>query len=139
MHWFNEVKPSLRSGQRVIVYHPASGISFTLRAYSLGRHLDAEPLTLADTQRMNKAFGPPSWNVNAVYVKLPGGAWTLATMHNRPHLSGAISDNGFDGHLCVHFLRNMTEAQQHDPNYGVSNQKVIRKTWKNMTGETLDI
>lgn len=138
LHWFKEVKPSISAGQRLIVYHPASGASFTLRAYSLGRHMDAEPLTLADTQRMNKAFGAPSWNVNAVYVKLPNGAWTLATMHNRPHLSGSISDNGFDGHLCVHFLRDMAEAQKNDPNYGVTNQKVIRNTWKNMTGETLD-
>lgn len=138
LHWFKDVKPSISSGQRLTVYHPASGASFTLRAYSSGRHLDAEPLTLADTQRMNNAFGAPSWNVNPVYVKLPNGSWTLATMHNRPHLSGSISDNGFDGHLCVHFLRDMAEAQKNDPNYGVTNQKVIRNTWKNMTGETLD-
>lgn len=138
LHWFKEVKPSIGAGQRLVVYHPASGASFTLRAYSSGRHLDAEPLTLSDTQRINKAFGPASWNVNAVYVKLPNGVWTLATMHNMPHLSGSISDNGFDGHLCVHFLRDMAEAQKNDPNYGVTNQKVIRSTWKSMTGEALD-
>lgn len=137
-HWYKEVKPSISSGRRLTVYHPASGKSFVLRAYSLGRHLDAEPLTLNDTLAMNAAFGPPSWNINVVNVKLPSGEWTVATMHNFPHLSGAIKDNGFDGHLCVHFLRDMEEAQKHDPNYGVNNQKKIRDAWKRISGETLD-
>jgi hypothetical protein len=87
---------------------------------------------------MNRAFGPPSWNANGVYVKLPNGTWTVAAMHNRPHLSGSIPDNGFDGHLCVHFLRDMEETKRVSPNYGVTNQNVIRKLWKSISGEELD-
>jgi hypothetical protein len=59
-------------------------------------------------------------------------------MHNRPHLTGAINNNGFGGHLCVHFLRDMAEAQKNDPNYGVSNQKAIRSAWERMTGEKIE-
>lgn len=135
LHWFNDVKKSASAGQRVTVYHPGSNSTFTLRLYSMGRHADAEPLTLKDTQIMNRGFGAPSWNINIVYVKLPDGRWTLASMHNRPHLSGAISDNGFGGHLCVHFLRDMEEVTKSDPNYGTDNQKAIRKAWKSMTGK----
>lgn len=137
LHWFNDVKKSASAGQRVTVYHPGSNSSFTLRLYSMGRHADAEPLTLKDTQIMNRGFGAPSWNINIVYVKLPDGRWTLASMHNRPHLSGAISDNGFGGHLCVHFLRDTDEVNKNDPNYGADNQKAIRKAWKNMTGQDI--
>lgn len=135
LHWYKEVKPALGGGPTVRIYHPATGVSFNVKIYSLGRHADAEPKTLKDTQLMNAAFGPASWNTRPVYVKLPSGTWTLGTMHNYPHLSGSISDNGFGGHLCIHFLRDLDETQKADPNYGMQNQKAIRKAWKSMTGE----
>lgn len=137
LHWFNDVKKNASAGQKVTVHHPVSGISFTIRFYSMGKHADSEPATWRDTQLMNRAFGTPSWNINTVYVKLPDGRWTLASMHNRPHLTGAVSDNGFGGHLCVHFLRDMDEVNRNDPDYGASNQRSIRKAWQNMTGEVV--
>lgn len=139
LHWFNEVKPSLKNGNKLIVFDPATNLQWTLKAYSLGRHCDSEPLTETDTKIMYKAFGSKNtWTPKPVYVQLPSGVWTLASMHNVPHLSGSISDNGFDGHLCVHFLRDMDECQKNDPNYGVQNQNAIRKKWKEMTGITVN-
>lgn len=138
LHWFNDIKPRVAAGQRATVHHPASGISFTIRFYSMGNHADSEPATWRDTQLMNRAFGTPSWNINTVYIKLPDGQWTLAAMHNRPHLSGAINANGFGGHLCIHFLRDTDEVNKNDPDYGASNQRAIRKAWKGMTGEDVE-
>ena len=139
LHWFNEVKPSLKNGNKLIVFDPATNLQWTLKAYSLGRHCDREPVTETDTKIMYKAFGNKNtWTPKPVYVQLPSGVWTLASMHNVPHLSGSISDNGFDGHLCVHFLRDMDECQKNDPNYGVQNQNAIRKKWKVMTGITVN-
>ena len=62
----------------------------------------------------------------------------MASMHDRPHLTGSITDNGFDGHLCVHFLRDMSECKANDPNYGVTNQNAIRQAWLALTGQTVD-
>lgn len=139
LHWFNDIKPTVRAGQTVTVFDPATNLQWKLRFYSLGRHADSEPLTATDTQIMFKAFGNVNtWNPKPVYVQLPSGVWTLASMHNVPHLSGSIKDNDFDGHLCVHFLRDMDEAAKNDPNYGVQNQNAIRKKWKQMTGETVE-
>lgn len=138
LSWYTQVKPQLSGGKVFRVYHPASGISFNLRHYSAGRHADAEPATMQDTQLLNAAFGPAAWTPRAVYVNLPDGSWSLATMHNFPHLSGAVSDNGFNGHLCVHFLRDLDETKRTDPNYGLFNQERIRATWKSMTGEVVD-
>ena len=42
-------------------------------------------------------------------------------MHNNPHLFGSIKDNGFGGHLCVHFKRDLEETRKADPNYGMQN------------------
>ena len=136
LHWFNDVKPSLSGGKRLLIYDPASGLSWTLRIHSCGRHCDAEPLTDRDTRTMVTAFGGvKTWNQKAVYVQLPDGRWSLASTHDMPHDSGTIKDNNFNGHLCVHFLRDMDEAKKNDPKYGVSNQETIRAYWKRLTGE----
>ena len=138
LHWFNDIKPSLKGGQHLLIYDPATKISWTLRVHSCGRHCDAEPLTAEDTANMLKAFGGKNtWDQKAVYVKLPSGIWTVGSTHDMPHMSGTISTNNFNGHLCVHFLRDMSEAKANDPSYGVANQETIRAKWKELTGETL--
>ena len=138
LHWQNEIKPTVKAGQTFTVFDPNTHLSWKLVFYSLGRHADSQPASWRDTQIMNRSFGGTSWNIHPVYVQLPSGQWTLATMHNRPHLYGTITDNGFGGHLCVHFLRDMAEAQKNDPNYGVNNQVTLRNAWKALTGQTVD-
>lgn len=139
LHWFNEVKPSLSNGDTLIVYDPATSLQWKLRVLSRGRHCDSEPITAEDTATMFKAFGNKNvWTAKPVYVKLPSGVWSLATQHNVPHDSQSIKDNDFDGHLCVHFLRDLEECKQNDPNWGMTNQNAIRKAWKALTGITVD-
>ena len=139
LHWFNEVKPNMANGDILLVFDPATNYCWNLRAYSRGRHLDAEPLTADDTKYMNAAFGGvTTWTPKVVYVQLTNGTWVFATMHNTPHLSGGVSNNNFDGHLCVHFLRDMSEVTVNDPNYGVTHQKAIREGWKKLTGQTVN-
>ena len=138
LHWFNDIKPTLKGGNQLLVYDPETRIFWTLRVHSCGRHCDAEPLTAQDTANMLKAFGGVNtWDQKAVYVKLPSGIWTLGSTHDMPHMSGTISTNNFNGHLCVHFLRDMDEAKANDPSYGVANQETIRAKWKALTGEVL--
>ena len=138
LHWFNTVKPSLSGNQRLLIYDPDSDLSWTLRILARGRHCDAEPLSAQDTRTMVAAFGGVNtWNQKAVFVRLPDGRWSLASTHDMPHDSGTIKDNNFNGHLCVHFLRDMDEAARNDPNYGVANQSTIRSYWKKMTGEDI--
>ena len=138
LHWFDDIKPTIKSGQVVLVYEPSSNSSFYLRLYSLGRHADSEPLTANDTAIMKAAWGGSfSWTEKPVYVRLPNGTWCIASMHSMPHLSGSIGNNNFDGHLCVHFPRTMTETQQNDPKNGVRHQNDIRKHWLKITGEEI--
>jgi hypothetical protein len=135
-HWFNDVKKNYRAGQTYSVYDPASGLGWSLKFYAMGNHADSEPLTALDTAIMNKAFGnATTWNPKPVYAHMPDGRWILATMHNTPHLTGSIKDNGFDGHLCVHFYRDMDEVTKNDPNYGVQNQNVLRAAWTKLQGQ----
>lgn len=138
LHWFNKVKPSLKGGDTLIIYDPITSLAWNINVYSCGNHCDSQPAALTDTLIMNKAFGKPSWTVHTVYVQLPSGEWTMATMHNRPHLVGSITANGFDGHLCIHFLRDLDEVKKNDPNYGLTNQTTLRNSWKALTGITVN-
>ena len=89
----------------------------------------------ANTEKMMQAWGgEETWTPKAVYIGLPDGRWTMATMHNVAHGSQTISGNNYDGQNCVHFLRNMSECESNDPDYGVTNQNALRKAWKSKTG-----
>ena len=139
LHWFDDVKPTLKNGQNLIAYDPDTGISWTLRIMSRGNHADVEPLTAADTAAMFQAFGnKESWGPKVVYIMLPDGRWSIASTHNVAHGSQTISDNNFDGQNCVHFLRDMDECKRNDPDYGVQNQEAIREAWKKLTGITVN-
>lgn len=146
LHWYNDIKPNL-SGQPVVqIYDPASGLTWNIKIFSKGQHADGEPPTLQDTQIMYKAFGNQfTWNEKPVFVKLPSGVWCIASMHDRPHESDMVkaSVNGFeipgvsDGHLCIHFPRDMEETKKNAPSNGVRHQNDIRKKWKQMTGQDI--
>lgn len=138
LHWYNEVKPQLSSGTVLPVYDPNTGLSWNLSVFSPGRHCDSQPVTLQDTLIMRKSFGGTSWTMHVVYVQLPDGSWCMAAMHNRPHQSNGIANNGFGGHLCVHFLRDMDECKKADPVTGVNYQNFLREEWYKLTGQTVN-
>ncbi|MGN0747928.1 MAG: peptidoglycan-binding protein [Aristaeellaceae bacterium] len=138
LHWFNDIKSYLQSNRTFTVYDPGTGLSWQMRLYSAGNHADSEPLTQADADTMYKVWGNQwSWNERPVYVQLANGTWCIASMPNMPHLSGSISNNGFNGHTCVHFPRTMTEVQKNDPKNGGRHQRDIRLQWRKLTGEDI--
>ena len=134
LHWANEVKGLLSGVSAVRAYDPETGLSWSLTILSRGRHLDVQPTSLEDTLIQKKSFGGTSWDIHPVYILLPDGRWSLATMHDYPHGTNTIMNNGFGGQNCVHFLRDMSEAQANDPSYGVRNQETLRDAWYQMTG-----
>ena len=138
LHWANEIKSTLSYGQALLCYDPATDISWSLTIIARGRHCDVEPSTKADTAAMHAAFGNVvTWTPKPVYVRLPSGVWTVATTHNVAHGINPIPNNDFEGQNCVHFLRDMSETEKNDPNYGVTNQKALRSFWYSLKGENI--
>lgn len=138
LHWYDDISPYLQRNRNFTVYEPVSGKQWNMRLYSAGHHADSEPLTKEDAQIMYEVWGNQwSWNEKPVYVRLANGTWCIASMPNMPHLSGGLSDNGFDGHTCVHFPRTMTEVQKNDPKNAARHNRDIRIHWLKLTGEMI--
>ena len=135
LHWYRDIKPTLKNGQTFLVYDPVTELSWTLRIMSLGRHADVEPLTSTDTAIMYRAFGNQNdWGPKPVFVCLPDGRWTVAGTHNFPHGGQTLKNNNFNGQNCIHFFRTLSEAEKYTPKDGMKNQKTIRAFWKQLTG-----
>jgi len=76
-------------------------------------HADVQPLTAADTVVMKKIYhGKWSWKRRAVTVQIDDGIKIAASMNGMPHGQGAIKDNHFNGHFCIHFADSKTHGSK---------------------------
>jgi hypothetical protein len=81
-----------------------TGASFNVQRREGSSHVDAQPLTAADTAIMKKIYGGRwSWERKGIIVEVRGYR-IAASMNGMPHGSGKIDDNNFPGHFCIHFL-----------------------------------
>ena len=129
-NWDREIKPRYTAGQLVTVYDYNARLAWQLRLYALGAHADAEPLSAKDTEIMYRAFGlKNTWTPRPVWAIMPDGKVYMASIHNMPHLTYSIKDNNFDGHLCLHFPRDMADAQAVG-SYAVTHQNCILAGWQ---------
>ena len=77
------------------VYDYSTGISWQVHMFSYGKHAEAEPLTAADTAKLEQAFGGNTWTPKAVWVIFADGTVRMATTHSMPHEVQHITDNNF--------------------------------------------
>ena len=101
----------LRTDMRVVDVR--TGISFNLRAFSLGGHADVEPPTRADTDAIFRSRGGVwAWSPRPVWVTI-GNRTFAAALNGMPHAGSTISGNGMNGHLCLHFAGTVTRSQSY--------------------------
>lgn len=87
-------------------------------------HCDVQPLTKQDTEIMFDIYNQSwSWDRRGVVIKV-GNRYIAGSMNGMPHGDGAIKDNGFDGHFCVHFLNCVTHGTN---NLDFAHQLMVKK------------
>ena len=117
------------NGEYCTVYDFSTGYSWKLRIMTKDAHMDAEPATAEDTTIMLKAFGgKTTWTPKAVWVTFSDGKTYIGSTHDVPHSPQHLSNNNFNGHLCVHFPISMEKAQSIGP-YATSHQEAINEGW----------
>lgn len=103
---------------RAVVIDLATGLSFQVQRRGGTNHIDAEPLTKADTAVFKEIVnGKWSWNRRAVWV-FKDGIRYAASINCMPHGGGFIDNNNFGGHFCIHFLNSRTHgSNRKDPRH----------------------
>jgi len=109
-----EARPLIRNGADIRVVDVRTGATFTIRSFSLGGHADVEPVTQSDTDTMFRIRdGRWSWAARPVWVTL-GGRTIAASINGMPHAGSTISNNGMNGHLCLHFWGTITNNKGYE-------------------------
>jgi len=110
------------TGVNLRVVDVRTGISFQLRGFSKSGHMDVEPPTQDDTDAiLQTRNGVWAWAPRPVWVTV-GDRTFAAALNGMPHDVSTISNNGMDGHLCLHFNNTRTNSQtyQRDLNNAVN-------------------
>ena len=100
-----------------------TGIVWWAHRWSGGSHVDAEPLTAADTARLCRCYGVSNSQQIAdknLYQRRPllvtiGSRTFACSLYGVPHNypeGDTISDNDFKGQLCIHFTNSKTHSSK---------------------------
>ena len=111
LNWFNGGSSKIPKGATFKVKDIRTGKVFTVKRWSGGNHIDAEPATASDTKIMKSIYGHWSWRRRPVLVKYNGHVYA-ASMNGMPHGTQTIKGNNFDGHFCIHFYGSKTHGSK---------------------------
>lgn len=127
-YWYSTVRNACRTYPYCTLFDPESGISWQVHMFSYGKHAEIEPLTPADTAKMNEVCGYQNWTPKVVWVIFADGTIRIATTHSVPHGVQHRTDNNFPGHACLHFPRTMAQVTSIGP-YATKHQNAVDKAW----------
>ena len=126
-------------GSNYKVYDVKTGIVWWAHRWAGGLHIDAEPLTAADTARLCKCYGVSTSQEikdKNLYQRRPllvtiGTRTFACSLYGVPHNypdGDTISTNNFRGQVCIHF----TNSKTHDSRKVDSgHEAAIQFAWEN--------
>ncbi|MBE5783165.1 MAG: hypothetical protein E7329_07630 [Clostridiales bacterium] len=130
LDWFNGGSNVIPRGATFEIKDVLTGKTFKVRRWAGANHIDAEPLTAADTAAMKSIYsGSWSWARRAILVKYNGHVYA-ASMNGMPHGTTTISNNNFNGHFCIHFYKSRThETNRVDEAHQNAVSRAMNATW----------
>lgn len=88
-----------------------SGAIFSVYRMMGQSHLDAEPLTKEDTDKMKQAYPAWSWDRRPILIRYEEQVYA-ASMNGMPHSYQSNKTSGFPGHFCIHFAFSRGDSSQ---------------------------
>lgn len=129
LDWFKNGSSTIPKRVTFTVKDCKTGKTFKVRRWSGANHIDAEPATYQDAQTMKSIFGGFSWKRRAILVKYNGHVYA-ASMNGMPHGTQTITDNGFEGHFCIHFYGSKTHGTKRvDKTHQNCVETAMKYTW----------
>ena len=128
--WFNTGKNLFKAGATFQVKDVISGKVWTCQRLYAGNHLDAEPLTAADTAIMKAAYGGRFTYIRRPVLVRYNGHVYAGSMYGVPHGDYKIKDNDFDGQFCIHFTGSKTSGSNVvDSGHQAAVEKALQSAW----------
>jgi len=124
---WNEAKAQLKeigvtSGAVLYLTDLLTDITFRISVQSLSGHIDAEPLTAADTAALCRAYGVSSAEeLENRYERRPMlltiayngmNVQIVSSLYGVPHGADTIADNGYDGQFCLYLSGSLAHGTQ---------------------------
>lgn len=130
LDWFDGGSKVIPRGATFTVKDVATGKTFKCKRLYGANHMDTEPLNADATETLKKIYGGKwSWNRRAVLVMYKGHVYA-GSMNGMPHGNCSITNNGFDGHFCIHFTGSMTHGSKKvDSGHQNAVKRALRATW----------
>ena len=129
LFWFKGGSAKIPKGATFKVKDIKTGKVFTVKRWSGANHLDAEPSSRSDTKTMKSIYGSWSWKRRPILVKYNGHVYA-ASMNGMPHGTQTISNNGFEGHFCIHFTGSKTHGSKKvDATHQNCVKEALRHSW----------
>ena len=110
LDWFNGGSSRIPRGAIFQVKDVRTGYVFTAKRQGGSYHLDAEPLTAADTAIMRKIYGGEFNYRRRPMLVLYNGRVYACSIYGEEHGDDTIASNDFDGQFCLHFYGSKTHG-----------------------------
>jgi len=105
-----------------------TGISYNIRGWAFGNHIDFDTATQEDTNlKRNSRGGTWSWAARPVWITV-GDRTFAAAVNGMPHAGSVTAGNGLSGHFCMHF-RGSTSTGSTSANYIRNMQNAVTEAW----------
>ncbi|MBR1560633.1 MAG: hypothetical protein IJ646_10385 [Clostridia bacterium] len=107
LKWFEDGKNVLKKGHYGYLLDIKSGKKIKIKRMGGHNHADIEPATKADAQKL-KSFGA-SWDPRPAILKVDD-KYVACSFNTMPHGDQTITDNDFEGQICLHMVGSMTHG-----------------------------
>ncbi len=131
LDWFNGGASVIPRGAIFKIKDVRTGLIFTAKRQGGGYHMDAEPLTAADTAILLRINGGVefSWRRRPMLVLYNGHVYACS-IYSEPHGDDTIPGNDFNGQFCLHFYGSKTHGTDRvDPDHAACEREALRATW----------
>ena len=106
-----------------------TGISYNVRGWAFGNHMEVDPATQEDTNlKRSTRNGVWAWAPRPVWLHV-GDRTFAAAVNGMPHAGNITPGNGLSGHFCMHF-RGSTSTGSTSASYIRNMQNAITEAWE---------
>ena len=110
----NATALGIAKGASIKLTDLTTGKSLNVHVQSTGNHIDAEPLTSADTTTLCEIYGVStpsaiSYKRRPMMITTSAGQF-LCSIYGQPHGAQDITNNGYEGQFCLHFVNSKTHG-----------------------------